>query len=120
MKQIKAFGPKDLRMVETEIPLFGTGEVLIDVKACGICGSDKWFWHGDEPTDYVAGHEVAGEVIAVGTGVQGLSVGDRVTVNNVKGCGQCRDCLAGEFVRCTHTIEHMGFGFSEYVVVPER
>lgn len=120
MKQVKAFGPKDLRVVESASPEVGEGEVLVDVHACGICGSDKWFWHVDSPNDYVAGHEVAGEVIGVGPGIKHLSVGDRVAINNVKGCGECEACRKGEFVRCVEPLIHMGFGFSEKVAVPER
>jgi 2-desacetyl-2-hydroxyethyl bacteriochlorophyllide A dehydrogenase len=120
MRQIRAYGPQDLRMATVEEPSPGAGEVLVDVKACGICGSDKWFWHVEEPTDYVAGHEVAGLVIAVGPGVETLAVGDKVAVNNVKGCGECPACMEGAYVRCTNKVEHMGFGFSERVVVPER
>lgn len=119
LKQIKAFGPQDLRMVETELPVIGAGEVLVDVRACGICGSDKWFWHVEQPSDYVAGHEVAGKVVAVGTEVSQLKVGDRVSINNVKGCGTCEACRAGQYVRCPHSLTHMGFGFSEKVAVPE-
>ncbi|MBB5325738.1 2-desacetyl-2-hydroxyethyl bacteriochlorophyllide A dehydrogenase [Anoxybacillus tepidamans] len=119
MKQVKAFGPGDLRVVEVEPPVLGEGEVLVDVHACGICGSDKWFWYVDSPNDYVAGHEVAGEVVDVGPGVKNLKVGDRVSVNNVKGCGQCSACQEGQFVRCSGSVTHMGFGFSEKVAVPE-
>ncbi|MCD8501656.1 MAG: alcohol dehydrogenase catalytic domain-containing protein [Bacillaceae bacterium] len=119
MKQVKAFGPKDLRVVNAELPPLNKGEVVIDVYACGICGSDKWFWDVDSPSDYVAGHEVAGKVLKVGPEVQRLNVGDRVTVNNVKGCGTCNSCHKGEFVRCSNSVSHMGFGFSEAVIAPE-
>ncbi|RUT29062.1 hypothetical protein EJP77_15155 [Paenibacillus zeisoli] len=120
MKQVKAFGPQDLRVVDAEQPLAGTGEVVVEVKACGICGSDKWFWHVQEPSDYVAGHEAAGIVVSIGEGVQHLRPGDRVAVNNVRGCGECPACRQGQFVRCAHGITHMGFGFSEMIAVPER
>ncbi|MCL6459433.1 MAG: alcohol dehydrogenase catalytic domain-containing protein [Gorillibacterium sp.] len=120
MKQIKAFGPQDLRIVTVDVPTLAADEVLIDMKACGICGSDKWFWYVEEPNDYVAGHEAAGEVVAVGADVRELQPGDRVAVNNVKGCGICEACQAGQFVRCPNGIIHMGFGFSEKFAVPER
>lgn len=120
MKQIKAFGPQDLRFVTAEVPALAPDEVLIDMKACGICGSDKWFWYVEEPSDYVAGHEASGEIIAIGADVKGLKIGDRVAVNNVKGCGVCEACRAGQFVRCPNGISHMGFGFSEQFVVPVR
>jgi 2-desacetyl-2-hydroxyethyl bacteriochlorophyllide A dehydrogenase len=120
MKQIKAFGPQDLQVVVTDIPTLAADEVLIDMRACGICGSDKWFWFVEKPTDYVAGHEAAGEVVAVGSDVKQLKMGDRVAINNVKGCGNCPACQSGQFVRCPNGISHMGFGFSEKLAVPER
>jgi threonine dehydrogenase-like Zn-dependent dehydrogenase len=118
--QVKAFGPQDLRVVEVSEPIPGEGEVLIDVRACGICGSDKWFWHVSEPNDYVAGHEAAGIVVAVGANVDTLRAGDRVTVNNVRGCGVCDACRQGAFVRCPNGVTHMGFGFSEKIIAPVR
>lgn len=120
MRQVRAFGPQDLRMVETEDPVPGEGEVVVDVKACGICGSDKWFWFVEGPHPRVAGHEAAGVVSAVGPGVTTLRVGDRVAVNNVKGCGECAACREEAYVRCTGELSHMGFGFSEKIAVPER
>ncbi|QHW34816.1 zinc-binding dehydrogenase [Paenibacillus rhizovicinus] len=120
MKQIQAFGPKDLRIVHVEEPSVLEGEVLVAVKACGICGSDKWCWHVTEHSDYVAGHEVAGIVEQVGPGVSLLQPGDRVAINNVKGCGECKACKNGAYVKCVRPITHMGFGFSDKVAVPER
>lgn len=120
MKTVKAFGPQDLRVVEVPDPVPASGEVLIAVRACGICGSDKWFWRVSEPVDYVAGHEVAGEVVGLGSDVYYLQVGDRVTVNNVRGCGKCPACRTGQFNRCLGEIEHMGHGFAELIAVPER
>ncbi len=92
MKTVKAFGPQDLHILTVPDPQPSTGEVLIKVGACGICGSDKWYWNVTAPTDTIAGHEAAGEVCAVGAGVHHLRVGDRAAVNNVKGCGQCPAC----------------------------
>jgi threonine dehydrogenase-like Zn-dependent dehydrogenase len=69
--------------------------------------------------DYVAGHEVAGDVVALGPGVSRLKASDRVAVNNVRGCGRCPACLEGAFVRCAQGIRHMGHGFAELVAVPE-
>jgi threonine dehydrogenase-like Zn-dependent dehydrogenase len=120
MKQLKAFGPKDLRVVETEEPRINSEyNVLLDIHACGICGSDKWYWSVKSPAKKVAGHEVAGRVIAVGEGVRHVKVGDRVAVNNVKGCGYCGECSEGRYVRCANGITHIGGGFSERIAVPE-
>jgi threonine dehydrogenase-like Zn-dependent dehydrogenase len=120
MKTVKAFGPKDLRVIQVPDPAPGNGEVLIAIRVCGICGSDKWFWQVGEPTDYVAGHEVAGEVIALGPDVFRLRAGDRVAINNVRGCGQCPACRAGQYARCPNAPQHIGHGFSELIAVPER
>jgi threonine dehydrogenase-like Zn-dependent dehydrogenase len=120
MKQLKAFGPKDLRVVETKEPHIDSEyNVLLDIYACGICGSDKWYWSVKSPARTIAGHEVAGRVIAVGEGVRQVKVGDRVAVNNVKGCGYCGECSQGRFVFCANGITHIGGGFSERIAVPE-
>ncbi|SFB57635.1 (R,R)-butanediol dehydrogenase / meso-butanediol dehydrogenase / diacetyl reductase [Cohnella sp. OV330] len=119
MKTVKAFGPQDLRVVERADPEPGPDEVLVETRACGICGSDKWFWHVETPSDYVAGHEAAGVIVRTGAGVTGFKPGDRVAVNNVKGCGECDQCRAGRFVRCGGApLVHMGFGFAERMAVP--
>lgn len=121
MKVVKAFGLKDLRVVEKPDPTPREGEVLIGVRASGICGSDKWYWRVTGPTDNIAGHEVAGEVLALGPGVRHLKPGDRVAVNNVVGCGICAECRAGRFVRCANRSGNdVNNGFGELVTAPER
>ena len=122
MKVIKAFGPQDLRIAEAPIPEPKPGHVRIRVRASGICGSDKWIWNVKGETENIAGHEVAGEVDALGAGVFGLAVGDRVMVNNVVGCGECPECRAGAFVLCPgwNGMNDVNNGFGEYVVAPER
>ena len=120
MKALKNFGPHDLRVVELSDPQPRPGAALIRVRASGICGSDKWYWTTG-PTDFIAGHEVAGAVVAVGDGVTALKPGDRVAVNNVVGCGACPACSAGAFTRCPNrTGNDVNDGFCEYVVAPER
>jgi threonine dehydrogenase-like Zn-dependent dehydrogenase len=120
MKALKNFGPHDLRIVELPDPQPRPGAALICVRASGICGSDKWYWTTG-PTDFIAGHEVAGEVVAVGDGVMALAPGDRVAVNNVVGCGACPACAAGAFTRCPNrTGNDVNDGFCEYVVAPVR
>lgn len=120
MKVIKAFGFHDLRIIDVPIPSIKSNEVLVKVKACGICGSDKWCWETKEPSEHIAGHEVAGEVIDVGDNVKSIKTGDAVAINNVKGCGVCEACIQGNYVSCQEDIIHMSHGFSEYVAVPER
>lgn len=89
-------------------PSPGPGEVLLATRASTICGSDLRAIYrehlGEGPEAYqnvVAGHEPAGEVIAVGEGVHGLVVGDRVVVYHISGCGLCDECRKGYQISCT-------------------
>jgi len=122
MKVMRAFGPGDLRVVDAPIPEPGPGYVRIKVKASGICGSDKGIWNATSVMDSVAGHEAAGEVEKLGTGVTSLAVGDRVMINNVGGCGACPACRAGAFVLCPTWDGSLDVnnGFGEYLVAPAR
>jgi threonine dehydrogenase-like Zn-dependent dehydrogenase len=98
------------------------GQVLLRITASGICGSDKWLWRAAEPVTRIGGHEVAGVVGEVGTGVKHLRSGDRVAVNNVVGCGRCPACRAGNFVLCQNWTgdQDVNGGFAELVAAPER
>lgn len=96
------------------------GEVVLRVAACGICGSDLHITEdpatfGVEP-GFVLGHEFAGEVVAVGQGVTGLSTGDRVAVAPMRGCGHCPSCLKGEPAWCPE-MRLIGGGYAEYTAV---
>ena len=122
MKVIKAFGPKDLRVVEAPIPEPGPGEIRIKVRASGICGSDKWVWYVSGKTDAIAGHEVSGEVDKLGDAVHSFAIGDPVIVNNVGGCGDCAACRGGAFVNCPawDGSRDVNNGFGEYMIAPVR
>ena len=107
-------------MVDAPEPVPGAGQVLIAVRASGICGSDKGYWMRG-PTDHVAGHEAAGEVVGLGPGVRRLKIGDRVAVNNVVGCGRCAACRAGRFTFCPQRPgKDVGNGYGELLAAPER
>jgi L-iditol 2-dehydrogenase len=113
-------GAVELR--EVPIPEPGRGEVLLDIRACGICGSDVHQFAGRWPQPpFVIGHEIAAEVCAVGEGVTDWAPGDRVCVEPFLYCGTCRYCMAGRYYQC----ETMGFltltadgGFAEKMVCP--
>jgi threonine dehydrogenase-like Zn-dependent dehydrogenase len=122
MKVIHAFGPGDLRVVKAPVPSPAEDEVLLKVRASGICGSDKWIWHVQGHTSNVAGHEIAGEVVEAGKNVTSFSIGDRVLVNNVVGCGNCPACRAGAFVLCEYWDgkKDVNNGYGEYVTAPAR
>ena len=120
-----------LEMVQMPVPEIGPEEVLVRVRACGICGSDV---HGlDGKTGrrippLVMGHEAAGEVVATGAAVADLTPGDRVTFDSTVYCGRCFYCTRGEVNLCDRR-EVLGVSpgpyrrhgaFAEYVAVPRR
>ena len=117
-------GPFEL--VEREIPAPGAGAVRIKVQACGICHSDSFTKEGTFPgIQYprVPGHEIAGIIDAVGTGVAGWTPGKRVGVGWHGGhCGYCDSCRRGDFVTCQIAPQVPGVsydgGYADYVVVP--
>jgi len=113
-------------MVEMPRPEVEPDTVIIRVRATGICGSDLGRYHNPDWKEKLpAGHEVAGEVVEIGEGVEGLRIGDRVAVEaggQGKACGRCRFCLAGQFRRCVKigtalqwVTEGWGGGFAEYL-----
>lgn len=114
-----------LSVEEVPIPQPGHGEILLRVKACGICGSDIHIaYEGVTPTAFqpiILGHEFSGEIAQVGEGVEGWEVGDRVAVSCIVACGQCLNCLSGNQQICLQrrTIGvHLNGGLAEYATVP--
>ncbi|RSM88719.1 alcohol dehydrogenase, partial [Kibdelosporangium aridum] len=103
----------------------GAGEVRITVEACGVCHSDAMITGGHLPGvrfPATAGHEIAGRIDAVGAGVSGWQVGDRVAVGWYGGsCGRCDACRSGDGVHCAQSlipgVSYAG-GFADSVVVP--
>ena len=115
-----------LEIVEREIPEPGAGSVRIKVEACGICHSDSFTKAGSWPGiryPRVPGHEIAGVIDAVATGVAGWTPGQRVGVGWHGGhCGYCDSCRRGDFVTCQVAAQVPGIaydgGYAEYVIVP--
>ena len=106
------------------IPRPGPGEVLVQVRASGLCGTDLHLLSGRQPLGAlprIVGHELAGEVMALGDGVTRWRPGDRVTASIDVSCGRCRHCLTGETQRC-RAMSRIGFerdgGHADYVAVP--
>lgn len=111
----------DLRVVRRPVPRPGFQEVLIRVRACAICGTDPKIvaqgWENCPPMgQFIPGHEYAGEVAALGEGVHGFAVGDRVAVEPHKGCGHCENCIRGLYTTCLNygKLEegHRHYGFT--------
>lgn len=100
----------------------GGGDVLVAVRACGVCGSDLHWFHGALPAPAVCpGHEIAGEVVAWADDVHGFRRGDRVTVEPMRVCRTCRSCRGGRPQLCPRLRIlglHVPGGFAERVAVP--
>jgi L-iditol 2-dehydrogenase len=120
-----------LEVADLPTPSVGPGEVLVQVAACGICGSDVHGYDGSSGRripPLVMGHEAAGVIAEVGDGVTRFAVGDRVTFDSTVYCGTCDYCLKGEINLCDHrqvvgvsTPDFRRAGaFAEFVTVPER
>jgi 2-desacetyl-2-hydroxyethyl bacteriochlorophyllide A dehydrogenase len=131
MKAVIKKGYEDHMLEYTDIPKpeVGPGDVLIRVKAAGICGSDLPLYYGKvegKTVDYpiVIGHEFAGEVCRVGEGVEAWKIGDRVVSDNTGYvCGKCYACGSGEYLFCAHRKgmgNDMDGGFAEYVKIPAQ
>ena len=102
-------GKIEFREIETPVPK--AGEVLIRIMKIGVCGSDIHVWHGKHPfTSYpvTQGHEVSGEIAALGAGVGNLEVGQKVTIQPQVVCGKCYPCRHGKYNLC-ETLKVMGF-----------
>jgi L-iditol 2-dehydrogenase len=105
MKALTLVAPSTFEFGEAPAPTPGRKEVLVDVKACGICGSDL---HGMDGRSgrrippIIMGHEAAGEIVSLGEDVTGYKVGDRVTFDSTEFCGECPDCKAGFINLCTN------------------
>jgi L-iditol 2-dehydrogenase len=120
MKVAKYYGKDDIRIERMPVPGVSNGELLIRIKASGICGSDVMHWYraGRGPT--VLGHEISGEVAAVGSGVVNYRAGDRISASHHVPCNTCHYCLNGHHTVCD-TLRQTNFypgGFAEYVKLP--
>lgn len=119
-------GVDDVRVETVPVPEIGPGEVLVKIHTCGICGTDlKKIHTGSHSAPRVFGHEMSGTVAAVGAGVEGFAVGDRVMAYHHIPCGECFYCRKQTFaqcetykkVGCTAGFEASGGGFAEYIRV---
>ena len=129
MKAVVKFGCQDgqVELREVPEPSIGESDVLLEMQAAGVCGSDveQWRHHITYPVNVpvIQGHEFCGVVRAVGAVVRGFQPGDRVVSETAASiCGQCRLCLTGEYNLCAR---RLGFGygtdgaFTRLVRVPE-
>ncbi len=125
MKADQLFSIGDMRCVEVDVPIPHGDELLIKVGACGICGSDlpRLFDHGTSNGVYpmTIGHELAGEVVAVGETADTSLIGTKAAIFPLIPCLTCDSCVTGNYVMCEH-YDYLGSrrdgGFAEYCLVP--
>ncbi|MCB8944565.1 MAG: zinc-dependent alcohol dehydrogenase family protein [Ardenticatenaceae bacterium] len=123
MKAIVYEAPEKFSYTDVPDPQIRPHEVLIRVRACGICGTDLHIHEGEFLAEFplIPGHEVAGEVAEVGSAVFGWRVGDKVAVDNTELCGHCFYCRRNQPLYCENFGSHgcnMAGGLAEYVAIP--
>lgn len=126
MKAAVVYDENDIRITEIPTPNLGPGQVLIKVRGSGVCATDVKILGGsglpkELPT--ILGHEVAGTIHAIGEGVSGLKINQRVAVYPIAACGECFFCDRGRFSLCLkpYGLGHgADGGFAEYLIVPEQ
>ena len=117
---------RPLEMQEAPLPAVGERDVLVRVKAAGICHSDVHYRAGASPVGplpLTLGHEVAGVVAEIGAGVRSVQVGDRVGLHYLLTCGECHFCRSGHEQFCPQGKmigKHTDGGYAEYIAVPAR
>ncbi|MBW2022847.1 MAG: alcohol dehydrogenase catalytic domain-containing protein [Deltaproteobacteria bacterium] len=121
MRVLMYYSNNDVRVEEMPVPQIGPGEILMKVISSGICGSDVMEWYRRDKVPLVLGHEVAGEVVEVGKGVEKFKPGDRITATHHVPCNTCHYCLSGHHTMCEMLLKGTRFypgGFAEYVRIP--
>jgi L-iditol 2-dehydrogenase len=121
MHVLMYYSNTDVRVEEMPLPEIGPGELLMKVVASGICGSDVMEWYRRDKVPLVLGHEIAGDVVEVGEGVEKFKPGDRVAATHHVPCNTCHYCLNGHHTVCDTLLKGTHFypgGFAEYVRVP--
>ena len=115
-----------LSLEEVEKPHYGENDVLVKVKAAGLCGTDLKIQQGKIPVKVlplIQGHEISGVIVETGSKVKDFKVGDEILVSFYISCNECELCKAGRQTICENLIGRLGFelngGFAEYVTVPE-
>ena len=126
IKAVQIVKPDELRIIEMDMPVIDEkNNVLVKIKASGICGSDVGIYHGTNAAatyPRVIGHEIVGEVVETGFGASKVKVGDRVIIDQVTSCGHCYACRHGRPNVCQHLEVrgvHIDGGYREYMAVPD-
>ena len=121
MKVAMYYKNNDVRIEEMPIPEINSNELLVKVKASGICGSDVMEWYRIKKAPVVLGHEITGDIVEIGKNVKNYKVGDRVFISHHVPCNTCQFCLDNQHTLCDtlHSTNFYPGGFAEYLKVPE-
>lgn len=120
MKVAVYYSNTDIRIEDRPRPSISDNEILVRMNASGICGTDVMEWYRIKKAPRTLGHEMAGEIIEIGTAVTEFKKGDRVFVSHHVPCYKCRHCAHGNYTACEsfHTGNYYPGGFSELIRVP--
>jgi L-iditol 2-dehydrogenase len=118
MKAVVYYDENTIRYEDVPKPAVRDGEILVRMRACGICGGDLMRWY-KKKAPVVLGHEITGEVVELGKGVENLSLGERVVVHHHAPCFSCHYCVHGDYVHCDRFSKNRiePGGFAEYIGV---
>ena len=120
MRVARWYNNRDVRVEEMPTPRIGPGELLVRVEASGICGSDVMEWYRLDRAPLVLGHEIGGQIVGVGDGVERYKEGQRVSAAHHVPCHTCHYCLSGHHTACD-TLRRTNFdpgGLAEYIRLP--
>ncbi|MFP4697560.1 MAG: alcohol dehydrogenase catalytic domain-containing protein [Eubacteriales bacterium] len=137
MKGLVAHAPYDYRYEEVSVPKISDGEILLKVKACGICAGDVKAYHGGiriwgtSPENryieapVIGGHEFFGEVVELANDVKDFEIGDIVVSEQIVPCNECKFCKEGKYWMCTESAvfgfkQHCQGGFAEYIKLHKK
>ncbi|MEW6054810.1 MAG: zinc-dependent dehydrogenase [Nitrospirota bacterium] len=112
----------DIRIEERPIPALSGNEILVQMKASGICGTDVMEWYRVKKAPRILGHEMAGTIADTGGNVEGFKKGDRVFVSHHVPCFKCHYCMQGSYTACEslHSGNYDPGGFAEFIRIPEE
>lgn len=121
MKVAVYYSNDDVRIENRPKPRISDGDILVKMKASGICGTDVMQWYRIQKAPCVLGHEMSGEIEVAGKKVKGFQKGDRVFVSHHVPCFECSYCIQSKYTACEtlHAGNYVPGGFSEFIRVPE-
>lgn len=124
MRAVYVKAPFEFELREVELPKLKAGEVLVDIRACAVCGTDMHIADHEAEDWQTFGHEVAGVVAEIGEFVTTCKVGDRIVVESSSFCHTCDNCRNGEVERCTSRFslsDDLAYkGYGDYMIIPQE